>query len=86
MKSYSFVAASAAFLFSASIFAAPVNINSASATEIADALNGVGMNRAQAIVDFRLKNGEFKKASDITMVKGIGSATFEKNKPDILLK
>jgi competence protein ComEA len=39
----------------------PVNVNSASAEEIAEALKGVGMSKAAAIVSYRSENGQFKK-------------------------
>jgi len=73
-------------LLSFSVFAAPVNINKAGAEQIAKSLAGIGIKKAQAIVDYREKHGEFSLASDLTKVKGIGSKTFEKNKTDILLK
>jgi competence protein ComEA len=78
--------ATAVLFFSGNLFAAPININKASAGEIAAALTGVGQNKAEAIVAYRSQKGDFKKASDIVQVKGIGNAIFEKNKKDILLK
>ena len=81
-----FSAVLAALLFSSIINAAPVNINKASATDIAASLNGVGMNKAQAIVNYRKQHGLFKKAADIVLVKGIGNSTYQKNKADILIK
>ncbi len=75
-----------AVLFSSWVFASPVNINKASASEISEALNGVGMSKAEAIVQYREENGSFKSAGDIMQVKGIGESTFEKNKKDILIK
>lgn len=78
--------ASTLLIFSGNLFAAPVNINAASASEIASALTGVGPSKAEAIVAYRLQNGNFKQASDIVQVKGIGSSIYEKNKQDILLK
>ncbi len=86
MKTLSTLAAIAAFTFSSITFASPVNINTATASEIADALNGIGMVKAQAIVDFRTTNGLFSSADQITMVIGIGESTYEKIKADILLK
>ncbi len=67
------------------LMASPVNINSASAEEIAHALNGIGQSKAQAIVDHRKANGPFKSADDLATVKGIGPKTVEKNKDDIQL-
>lgn len=85
MKSFHLSVFSAAALFSSIVFAAPVNINTAAASEIASALNGVGPSKAEAIVEFRKQHGKFKKPADIVQVKGIGNATFEKNKTDILV-
>jgi competence protein ComEA len=80
------LAACAALIFSSSLIAAPVNINKASADEIAAALSGVGPSKAEAIVAYRKQNGTFKKASDIVQVKGIGNAIYESNKADIKVK
>jgi competence protein ComEA len=57
----------------------PVNVNTASAIELADSLDGVGEAKAQAIVAYRQKNGGFKTADQLTEVKGIGLKTVEKN-------
>lgn len=86
MKSIRLTAVLAMFIFSTVINAAPVNINKASASDIAKSLSGIGLNRAQAIVEYRKQNGKFKNAADIVQVKGIGKSTFEKNKTDILVK
>ena len=51
MKTITTIAALAALLTSSAAMAAPVNINTASASEIAEALNGIGLSKAQAIVD-----------------------------------
>jgi competence protein ComEA len=75
----------AAALFSINAFAAPVNVNTADAKTIAASLHGIGAKKAQAIVDFRTKNGEFKTVDDLAKVSGIGAKTVEKNKADILL-
>ncbi|MFI4959033.1 MAG: ComEA family DNA-binding protein, partial [Lysobacterales bacterium] len=40
---------------------------------------------AQAIVDWRTAHGPFKKADDLSRVKGIGKATIERNRDAILL-
>jgi competence protein ComEA len=77
------IAASA--LVATSVGAAPVNVNSASAEEIAQALNGVGFAKAQAIVDYRKANGPFKSPQDLTAVRGIGTRTVEQNAKDIQL-
>ena len=85
MKTITTLAALAALAFSSVNLAAPVNINTASAAEIAEALNGVGLAKAQAIVDYREAYGEFSRADEIVFVRGIGDATYERNKGDILV-
>jgi competence protein ComEA len=42
------------------------------------ALPGIGETRAQTIVDYRNKNGPFKRIADLLQVEGIGEGTFEK--------
>jgi competence protein ComEA len=63
-----------------------VNINNASAVDIAKSLKGVGTKTAEAIVAYRDANGAFKSLESITMVKGVGSKTLKKNSARILLK
>jgi competence protein ComEA len=63
--------------------AAPVNINTADAETISNELNGIGLSKAQAIVDYRKKHGPFQSIDDLSLVKGIGERTVEKNRADI---
>ena len=90
MKTITTIAALAALVvssvFSSITMATPVNINTASATQIAEALNGIGLSKAQAIVDYRESYGLFTAADEIVFVRGIGDSTFENNKGDILVK
>ena len=72
-------------LFTTNVFAEPVNINKADVKTIAASLNGIGEKKAQAIIEYREKNGEFKTIESLTEVTGIGEKTIEKNKEDILL-
>ncbi len=72
--------------FSSIALATPVNINTATASEIAAALNGIGIAKAEALVAYRNQNGMFTSAEQIVNVSGIGEATFEKNKADILVE
>jgi competence protein ComEA len=53
----------------------PVNINTATATEL-QALPGIGPSTAQKIVDHREANGPFEKIEDIMDVPTIGEAKF----------
>lgn len=60
-----------------------VNINEADAAEIADTLVGIGMSRAQAIVQYREEHGRFMSLDDLVEVKGVGEATVTNNKDRI---
>jgi competence protein ComEA len=63
--------------------AAPVvNLNTATATQIAT-LPGIGEKAAQRIIEYREKNGGFKKIEELMNVKGIGEKSFLKLKPRI---
>ncbi len=69
------------------ITSAAININKASAEEIAKELNGVGSARAEAIVKEREKNGPFKDGQDLaSRIKGIGPGTILKNKDRLVFK
>ena len=59
-----------------------ININTANLEQLMKS-SGVGKTKAEAIISYREKNGDFKKKEDITKVKGIGKATFEKIKDKI---
>jgi len=61
---------------------AVVNINTASATEIAT-LPGVGAKMAARIIEYRQKNGPFKKVEELMNVRGIGERNFLKLKPQL---
>ncbi len=61
----------------------PVNINSADAGTLARELEGIGPAKAQAIVDYRQKNGPFKSPEDLRKVQGIGEKVFDQNRDNI---
>ena len=61
---------------------AVVNINTASAAEL-DALPGIGAKTAALIVEYRQKNGPFKKVEELMNVRGIGEKNFLKLKPQL---
>ncbi|MGH8495771.1 MAG: ComEA family DNA-binding protein [Gammaproteobacteria bacterium] len=61
----------------------PVDINSADAETLAAELDGVGMAKARAIVEYRTKNGPFASAEDLGKVKGIGARVLAENKGNI---
>ena len=63
-----------------------VNINTASAGEIAASLRGVGLKTAESIVAYRDAHGDFQSLDALTMVKGMGSKTVSRNKQRIILQ
>lgn len=63
----------------------PVNVNTATAEEIAESLKGVGLSKAEAIVSYRSEHGEFKHADELVNVKGIGIRTIDINREYIQL-
>jgi competence protein ComEA len=64
-------------------WAGPVNVNSADAATLAKELDGIGPSKAQAIVDFRQKNGPFRSAEDLLKVDGIGERVLEQNRENL---
>jgi competence protein ComEA len=63
-----------------------VNINHADAQTIAMSLKGVGLKKAEAIVQYRAQNGPFRSIEDLTQVKGIGVRTLDLNRKNILIQ
>jgi len=59
---------------------APVNLNTATAEQLAT-IPGVGPKMAERIIDYRQKNGGFKKVEDLMNVSGVGEKSFLKMKP-----
>ena len=59
---------------------APVNLNTATVEQLAT-IPGVGPRMAERIIDYRQKNGGFKKVEDLMNVRGIGEKSFLKMKP-----
>lgn len=53
-----------------------VNINTATVEEL-KTLNGVGEKKAEAIIEYRKKNGSFQTKEDLMKVRGIGKKLFE---------
>lgn len=59
-----------------------VDINTADA-EALQALKGIGQKKAEAIIDYRTKNGKFQKPEDLMKVSGIGAKTYDGLKDQI---
>lgn len=83
MNIFRFAVPALALLVPAFALAGPVNINSADAETISKELKGVGLSKAEAIVEYRKKHGPFRSPSDLSLVKGIGERTVELNRADI---
>lgn len=66
--------------------AGTVNINSADAEQLAAALQGVGEQKARAIVAYREAHGPFDDADQLSRVQGIGAATVTANRDRIAVE
>ncbi|WP_404399251.1 helix-hairpin-helix domain-containing protein [Idiomarina seosinensis] len=62
-----------------------LNINTASVQELAAAMVGIGLKRAEQIIQLREQLGGFTELEQLLDVKGIGLRTLEKNQPLISL-
>ena len=85
LKHFSTTLAAMMLLAPLLVRAEPVNINTADATALAKALNGIGPAKAKAIVSYREKNGPFKTADQLAMVEGISQKLIDQNRADIRL-
>ena len=61
---------------------AAVNINTATPAEL-DGVKGIGPSKAQAIVDYRTKNGPYKSLDDLKNVKGFGDKSLARLKGEL---
>ena len=61
----------------------PIDVNTATAEELAAAMTGVGVKKARAIVADREENGPFPSIEDLVRVRGIGGATVDSNRDRI---
>lgn len=67
-------------------YTAPININNADIPTILENLTNIGPVKAQAIIEYRDKNGSFQSINDLLKVKGIGEKTIEQNKENIIFE
>lgn len=65
--------------------AAPVDINTADATVLAQSIKGVGAKRAEAIVAYRKEHGPFKSLDELTKIKGINAKIIENNRSNMTI-
>jgi competence protein ComEA len=61
-----------------------VNLNTASAADL-EGLPGIGAKTAGRILEYRQKNGPFKKVEELMNVRGVGEKNFLKLKPQITI-
>ena len=54
-----------------------ININTADVKQLSE-LPRIGEKTAKRIIEFRKRNGKFKRTQDLMKVKGIGEKTFKK--------
>ena len=67
-------------LSAAALAEEPIDINTASAEMLADAIDGVGMHKAEAIVRYREEHGPFASVDELIEVSGIGPKTLERSR------
>ena len=84
MKTWKHLVTAAALGLSSLVFAAdpaaPVDVNTASAEVLAETIDGVGLKRARAIVQYREQHGAFSSVEQLAEVRGIGAKTVERNR------
>jgi len=61
---------------------AVVNINTATKEELTS-LKGVGAKRAQDIIEYRKKNGDFKSVDDLQKVPGVGPSLMKQIRSEV---
>ncbi len=86
MKKIIFLALATISIFlSAAVSAQPLDINTADSGALAEAIDGVGPKRAEAIVEYRDKHGAFKTVDDLQKVQGIGPVLLENNRDNLVV-
>jgi len=87
MHTWKHLVTAAALGLSSLAFAAdptpPIDINTASAEVLAEAIDGVGPKRAQASVQYRERYGAFSSVDQLAEVRGSGAKTVERNRDRI---
>ena len=84
MSAWKTLVTAVVFVLSNLAFAAdpvgPIDINTASAEALAEAIHGVGLKRARAIVSYREQHGAFTSVDQLTRIRGIGAKTVERSR------
>ena len=73
------VAANADGATAVSVETGKININNADAHTLASSMKGIGLKKAQAIIEYRETYGPFVNIQDLASVSGIGEKTVAKN-------
>ena len=60
-----------------------INVNTANAESLAEALDGVGLSRARSIIEWREANGPFQDPYDLVQVRGISERIVKMNEQRI---
>ncbi len=69
----------------AAVPGAPLNLNTATLDEL-QTLPGIGLTRAQQIIDYRQAHGGFHSIDELKDISGIGDATFARLKDLVIVK
>lgn len=60
-----------------------INVNTADIKALTQSVKGIGRKRAEAIIQYREKNGVFKSLNDLAKVPGLGKNFVEHHQADI---
>ena len=60
----------------------PIDINTADKETLME-LNGIGEKRAEAIIEYRERNGPFESVEHLTRIRGIGRSVIKKNREQL---
>ena len=63
-----------------------ININTADKETLMAVIKGVGDKKAEAIIQYREKNGPFKSIDELSNIKGIDVGILEKNKDSLTIE
>lgn len=64
----------------------PVDINTADAETLAEAINGVGIKKARDIIAYRQQNGPFRSVDELVQVSGIGMQMVDRSRENLTVK